>query len=204
MAQFLCVLIGYAFGNIISAYIISYIKVGKSPSSFGSGNPGTANVGAQLGKGAGIAVLALDLIKTAAAMILCAFLFPKLGRLVILYAGLGVTLGHNFPVWLKFKGGKGVAVAVAIVLAYNPLWGLVSLLIALALLLWTQYLALGGIMILLANTIIGIFVYPLQAWLILGALTLLMILRFWQDILDIGHGRAKKVDLLRRFKKKRA
>lgn len=202
MSQLYSILIGYAFGNLISAYLVAYLKVGQSPASFGSGNPGTANVGAELGKGAGIAVLILDLLKTILAIILCAYLFPELGRLVILTTGLGVTLGHNFPIWLKFKGGKGVAVAVILVLLYDPLWGLVALLIALALLLWTQYLALGGLMILLADTILGIFFYPLEAWLILLVLLVIMALRFWADLKAIYTGTAKKVDLLKRFHKK--
>ncbi|MFD1671986.1 glycerol-3-phosphate acyltransferase [Agrilactobacillus yilanensis] len=200
MTQLYSILIGYAFGNLISAYLISRLKTGKSPAEIGSGNPGTANIGAQLGKSYGILVLALDLLKTILAIILCHYLFPELGRLVILTTGLGVTLGHNFPFWLKFKGGKGVAVAVILVLLYNPLWGLVALLIALALLLWCQYLALGGIMILLADTILGIFFYPLEAWLILFVLLLIMVIRFYKDLKDIKNGTAKKVDLLKRFK----
>lgn len=202
MNQLYSILIGYAFGNLISAYLVTRLKVGKSPAEIGSGNPGTANIGAQLGKGYGILVLVLDLLKTIIAIILCHYLFPDLGRLVILTTGLGVTLGHNFPFWLKFKGGKGVAVAVILVLLYQPFWGLIALLIALVLLLWCQYLALGGIMILLADTLLGIFFYPLEAWLILLVLLLIMTFRFWADLKAIHAGQAKKVDLLRRFRKK--
>ncbi|WP_416353435.1 glycerol-3-phosphate acyltransferase [Agrilactobacillus fermenti] len=201
MKIFYSILIGYFLGNFLFAYVISYLKTGQSPTTFGSGNPGTANVGAVLGKQYGILVLIFDLAKTVLAMWLSYLLFPALGRMVILYAGLGVTLGHNFPIWLKFKGGKGVAVAVAIVLLYNPLWGLVSLLVALALLLVTKYLALGGIAILLADTILGLFFYSKSAWVILLLLTLIMIFRFWSDLVDIRYQRAKKVDLLQRFKK---
>lgn len=86
---------------------------GQKRRTIGSCNPGTANITRQMGKAWGLLVLAGDLLKTAAACWLCAALFPELGRLVYLWAGLGATLGHNFPVWLGFRGGKGVATTCA-------------------------------------------------------------------------------------------
>ncbi|MCH4169599.1 MAG: glycerol-3-phosphate acyltransferase [Lactobacillus sp.] len=203
MDKLYSVLIGYVFGNFLFAYVISYIKTGKSPKTFGSGNPGTANVGAELGKIYGILVLVFDLLKTGLAVYLAWRLFPALrvDRLAIIYAGLGVTLGHNFPIWLKFQGGKGVAVAVAVVLLYDPLIGFTSLLIALAVLLWSQYLALGGIMILLADTLFGLFAYPTQVWVIMLVMTVIMAIRFRSDLVAIKNKTQKKVDLLKRFKK---
>lgn len=197
-------LIGYGFGNFITAYAVSYWRTGKSPHELGSGNPGTANIGAVLGKKFGILVLCGDLLKTLIAILLCVWLFPELGRLAIMYAGIGVTLGHNFPIWLKFRGGKGVAVSALLLVAYDLKWGLICLLIALAVLLITKDLALPGITILLSFTIVSAILFGLETALGFGFLTLLSIFRFWHDLNNLVHGRSKKIDLLQRFKKKPA
>ena len=114
-------MIGYVFGLVLFAEIISRARLKKSARDIGSHNPGTANITRQMGIKWGLVVLAGDLLKTAAACWLCAALFPELGRLAYLWAGLGVTLGHNFPVWAKFRGGKGVATTCAFLVLFSPL-----------------------------------------------------------------------------------
>ncbi|WP_125768116.1 glycerol-3-phosphate acyltransferase [Lapidilactobacillus wuchangensis] len=195
-------LIGYGFGNFITAYAVSYWRTGKSPRELGSGNPGTANIGAVLGKKFGILVLCGDLLKTLVAILIAVWLFPDLGRLAIMYAGIGVTLGHNFPVWLKFQGGKGVAVSALLLVSYDLKWGLICLLIALAVLLITKDLALPGITILLSFTVVNAVLYGLEPAIGFGFLTVLSIIRFWHDLVNLAHGKSKKIDLLQRFKKK--
>lgn len=202
VARGYALLIGYGFGNLITAYLVSYWRTGKSPRELGSGNPGTANIGAVLGKKYGLLVLAGDLLKTLAAILLCRWLFPELGHLAILYSGIGVTLGHNFPAWLKFRGGKGVAVSAMILVAYDLKWGLICLLIALAVLLLTKDLALPGITILLSFTIVSAVLFGLETAIGFGALTLLSTIRFWHDLQNLVHGKSKKIDLLQRFKRK--
>lgn len=124
---FWCVLIGYAFGNILSAEVIG-LFYHKSLFEHGSGNPGMTNTIKVLGKTAGILVLLGDILKTIAAVLLCDALFPSLRALIPLYAGLGVTLGHCFPLWHHFLGGKGVAVAASAFILYWPLAGIIALL----------------------------------------------------------------------------
>ena len=122
MERIYCLVIGYVFGLVLFAEIIARARLGRSARTIGSCNPGTANITRQMGKAWGLLVLAGDLLKTVAACWLCAALFPELGRLVYLWAGLGATLGHNFPVWAGFRGGKGVATTCAFLFLLSPLW----------------------------------------------------------------------------------
>ena len=114
--RILCLLIGYLCGNLVTGEIVTRACTGRPASELGtSGNPGMANVMASIGMKEGLIVLAGDIAKVIAATVLARYLFGKdLGNLSICWAGLGATLGHNFPFWMKFKGGKGVAVGLAI------------------------------------------------------------------------------------------
>ena len=103
-----CLLLGYALGSVMTAELAARIAAGKSIREIGNGNPGFANVLLHLGKPAGTAVLAGDVLKTAMACWLCTALFPSLKGIAILYAGLGAVLGHDFPP--RGQGGKGVTV----------------------------------------------------------------------------------------------
>ena len=104
-------LIGYALGNVLTAEIVTRKLTGRPCRELGTtGNPGMANVMAHLGFKPGIITLAGDLGKCALSCLLADLLFtPAIGRIAVLYAGVGCTLGHDFPVWQKFHGGKGVA-----------------------------------------------------------------------------------------------
>lgn len=92
-----CILTGYLCGCFLTAEAVSRHAAGKSASRLGTGNPGMANIMAQLGFKWGLLVLAGDLLKTLFPCMLCRFLlFPRLGRNAVLYAGIGVAAGHNF------------------------------------------------------------------------------------------------------------
>lgn len=201
LARIYCILIGYGFGNFLTAYVVSYWKTRKSPRELGSGNPGTANIGAVLGKQFGLLVLLGDLLKTGAALAICAWLFPGLGVLALAYAGIGVTLGHNFPVWLHFRGGKGVAVSSLLVVAIDWRYGLLCLLFALVIMLITQNLTLPGIMILLSFTVVAAWRYTWELSACFAFLTLLSCFSFRHDLLALKRGQAKKVDWLKKFRR---
>lgn len=114
MESLLCVVIGYLFGSFQSAYIFVRHFFGIDIRTVGSGNAGMTNVLMNFGKATALLVLFCDMMKTILPAIICTLIMPHTDSLVaISLACLGVCLGHNFPMWLKFKGGKGVAVAVA-------------------------------------------------------------------------------------------
>lgn len=152
--RILSLLIGYVLGSILTAEIIVRRKTGRPASEFGSGNPGMANIMRVFGFRAGIAVLAGDLLKTAAAALLSCFLFPEQGQILFLYAGLGAVTGHNWPLWNRLKGGKGVSVSCMAIFLYSPLWGLIANAAGMLVVLFTGYLPLGAVVI---TTLYAIF-----------------------------------------------
>ena len=104
LQRLLCLLVGYLCGCFLTAELVARARTGKSAVALGTGNPGMANLAHELGKGWGAVVLAGDIAKTALAFGLCRALFPALGGLSGLWAGLGAVLGHNFPFWRGFRG----------------------------------------------------------------------------------------------------
>lgn len=127
-ARILSLVIGYLFGCILTSPIVAK-AMGKNIYEEGSGNPGMANTGRVLGKKAAALVLIGDGLKTILAILVCRWLFPAEGSVITLYAGLGAALGHCYPFWRKFQGGKGVATLGVSYLMYDPLYGAVSLIV---------------------------------------------------------------------------
>ena len=122
-ARLACILLGYLFGSFLTAEVVARVVSGKSARQLGTGNPGMANIATHLGKKAGLLVLAGDIIKTAVACWFCHQLAPELGLTALLYGGLGAVLGHNWSIWYKGRGGKGVAVTCAWLMLYLPVTG---------------------------------------------------------------------------------
>ena len=112
MIRVVCLLIGYCFGIFQTAFIYGKLH-GIDIREKGSGNSGTTNALRVLGKKAGIIVFFGDALKAVFAMVLVHALFraeyPDMEALLRIYAGAGVVLGHNFPFYMGFKGGKGIA-----------------------------------------------------------------------------------------------
>lgn len=126
-ARLLSLFIGYVFGCILFSPIVAR-AAGKNIYEEGSGNPGMANTGRVLGTKAAALVLLGDGMKTVLAIVICRWLFPAAGDILTLYAGLGAAIGHCYPFWREFQGGKGVAVLAVTYVLYAPVWGILSLL----------------------------------------------------------------------------
>ncbi len=155
MYQTISLIIGYFFGCIQTAYIVGKC-VGKIDiREHGSGNAGSTNVVRVMGAKAGLLVFFCDIFKAIAAFALCTVVFQGSspfneglnGFLPGLMAGLGVILGHNFPFFLKFKGGKGVASTVGIILCTQPLIALVSLGVGVLVIIITRFISAGSLII---------------------------------------------------------
>ncbi len=126
MHRISCILIGYIFGNFLTAVFVSRYVSGKTIFEQGSGNPGMRNVMILFGGRAAAWTLIGDMAKTFAACLLCRLLFfPGLGAVAAAYAGLGTILGHNFPWWHRLRGGKGVACTCVALFCISPLFGLI-------------------------------------------------------------------------------
>ena len=206
LPQFLCLLIGYGFGCVLTAVIVVRCMTGRSVSGFGTGNPGMANVMRIFGFRAGAAVLAGDLLKTGAACLICCALFGRasfagegLGQLAALWAGLGAALGHNWPFWRRFRGGKGVAVTCLAIFLFSPVWGLVSDIAGMLVVFITGYLPLGAVVIVVLFTVFTLLFHGTQAALLALVLALIMISRHWPGLIRVLHGTEERnAQLLKR------
>ena len=103
--------LGYLLGGIQSAILYGRFK-GIEIRNHGSGNAGATNTLRVLGKKAALIVFLCDVLKAAIAVIIAKVLFPETALLAGLYAGIGAIVGHSYPLFFKFKGGKGIAVTV--------------------------------------------------------------------------------------------
>ena len=154
-----------------------------------TGNPGMANIMAQLGKGAGLLTLAGDTLKTVAA---CGAAYyataPLIGQASILYAGLGAVLGHNYPAWAGFRGGKGVAVTCVWLVLYLPFWGTLCCIAGGALVLWLGYLPLGAVVIPALAILPAWLSYGPESGILTLALAIIMFSRHYHGLLRIRQG----------------
>ncbi|MCQ2495175.1 MAG: glycerol-3-phosphate 1-O-acyltransferase PlsY [Lachnospiraceae bacterium] len=145
----ICIVMGYLFGSFSTAYIIGkFNKVDIR--EYGSGNAGTTNAFRTLGKKAGILTFLGDFLKALLVVFLVKFLIfrdVEYLKLLELVCGFGCVLGHNFPVWLHFHGGKGIAVTGGVFVAVDP-WILpVGIPVFAILVLATKYVSLGSLAI---------------------------------------------------------
>lgn len=150
MERLLCVLIGYVFGLFQTGYI--YGKIQKIDiRKHGSGNAGTTNALRTLGWKAGVITFLGDLLKCVLAIVVVRLLFKGSGQTELwsIYAGLGAVLGHNFPFYLKFKGGKGIAATTGLILAFHPVLFTIVAAVFLMIFLATKYVSLGSIVIMI-------------------------------------------------------
>jgi acyl phosphate:glycerol-3-phosphate acyltransferase len=138
------VLAGYLLGSIPFGLILAKVLGGKDVREHGSGNIGATNVSRVVGPLPGMLTLLLDAGKGAAAVWLAAK-FTDSAATAMMFGGLAAQLGHCFPVWLRFRGGKGVATALGIYIAMCPLAALAALTVfALALAFW-RYVSLASL-----------------------------------------------------------
>ena len=134
----------YLLGSIPFGLILAKLFAGSDIRKSGSGNIGATNVARVIGPSAGILTLALDVAKGATAVWL-AGRFSDQNSTALTLAAIAALLGHCFPVWLKFKGGKGVATALGVFLVLSPLAALCALLVFIVVSFAWRYISLGSV-----------------------------------------------------------
>ncbi|MBQ3199480.1 MAG: glycerol-3-phosphate 1-O-acyltransferase PlsY [Firmicutes bacterium] len=152
----LAVLIAYLLGSVSFAYIITKMKTGKDIRTIGSGSAGTTNTARAVGKKLAMVVMALDILKGVAAVLIGQWLAGDTGGLL---GFVFVIVGHMFPVFLEFHGGKGVACGAGACLALSPMVFIPALIAFILPIALTGYVSLGSIMACLA-LIVTVFVVP--------------------------------------------
>ena len=189
MERTVCLIIGYLFGCFLTGELVARCRTGGSAAQVGTGNPGMANLAHELGLGWGMLVLLGDILKTALACLAVWLLFePVLGRLALLWACLGAVLGHNFPFWRRFRGGKGVAVTCAGLILYSPLWGTAACLTGLGVTVITGWLPLGAVVIPIVFLPLAILFHSWEAGALTLALTALMVSCHYHGLGRIARG----------------
>lgn len=137
----------YLVGSINSSILISKIVTGKDIRESGSGNAGATNMLRTMGKKYAIITLVIDILKGVVAILLASLAVKfGAGSASSYIAGVAVVLGHNFPVFFGFRGGKGVATSLGVVLLLDWRIGLAVLVIAIAIMAITRYVSLGSVM----------------------------------------------------------
>lgn len=166
MQIILCAVMGYLIGNINPAYILSRFK-GFDIRERGSGNAGASNVTLVMGKKAGIFTALFDISKAFVASVIAVSLFPAL-RYAKILSGVSCIMGHIFPFFMKFNGGKGLACLGGVVLAFNPVVFLLLLLAEVVIALVSDYISVVAP----SGTVIFTLVYLLLTKDITGTLML--------------------------------
>lgn len=150
MVRVICLLIGYLFGLFQSAYFYGKAH-GIDIRQHGSGNAGTTNTLRVLGTKAGLIVFAGDCLKCMAAVWLVRLIFGnsyhEIIYLLCLYAGAGAILGHNYPFYMGFKGGKGIAATAGMVLSFHPYFIITGLIMFFVPFFVTHYVSLGSLLV---------------------------------------------------------
>ncbi|HIR75354.1 MAG TPA: glycerol-3-phosphate 1-O-acyltransferase PlsY [Candidatus Choladousia intestinipullorum] len=213
MERLICLAIGYLFGLFQTSYIYGRMH-GIDIRNYGSGNAGTTNMLRTLGTGAGAVTFLGDAFKCVFAVLAVRLIFrgthADILPLLSLYAAAGVILGHNFPFYLKFRGGKGIAATAGLILSLDPVMTLLALIVFTVTLLATHYVSLGSLLIYVgffAELVIfgqcGVFDMTqryLNEMYVIGLL--LTLLAFWmhrENIRRLMRGEERKTYL---FKKK--
>ena len=157
MTRIVIVIVAYLIGSIPFGYLIVRRKIGADIRQTGSGGTGATNVSRRAGKAAGILTLLLDAAKGSVAVLIAKAVAGD--DWVIAAAAIAALVGHIFPVWLRFRGGKGVATGVGIFLVLAPVALLCAGVIFVAIVALTRYVSLGSIV---AAILIPVFVWLLS------------------------------------------
>lgn len=143
----LAALVGYLIGSLSFAVIVSRAMGLSDPRSYGSGNPGATNVLRSGNKAAAILTLVFDALKGYLPVLAVAVWGPRydLGEGTAALVGLGAFLGHLWPVFFRFQGGKGVATAAGVIFGLNPMLGVATLATWLIIAFFSRYSSLAAI-----------------------------------------------------------
>ncbi len=182
-------IIGYAFGNILPGYIIGKLKH-VDLTKEGSGNIGSTNTLRTLGVKAGFTTLALDILKCVLAVVITWLIFKNSADNVyicMLYAAVGAIIGHDFPIALKFKGGKGIAATLGFAIAIYPQTVPVCAIVFIATVAITRFVSLGSILGIIA-LVSQATIFGLLGWLHFSGsyLTEALIITYLVGILGIA------------------
>ena len=214
MVRIYCLLIGYVFGLFQTAYIYGKAH-GIDIREHGSGNAGTTNALRVLGRKAGLIVFAGDTIKCILAVVVTGLLFdqahPDMIYLLKISAAAGAILGHNFPFYLNFKGGKGIAATAGMVLAFHGYMIPLEAILFFSVFFITHYVSLGSLLVYVGFMVqlvvmgqLGLFGMSqpllLEMYAVGAFLTIMAFVKHRSNIVRLLHGEERKTYLSKKNK----
>ncbi|MFH5835930.1 glycerol-3-phosphate acyltransferase [Proteiniclasticum sp. C24MP] len=185
-------LIGYLLGNIQSGYLLGRLIKKVDIRNLGQGNAGASNAVESLGWKFGVVVALIDILKGVFAVLLVKHLFSvgfnKEGALLLYIGGYSAILGHIYPFFMKFKGGKGTATLIGILLGMNPVYGIIAMFIIAGVTFATDYIAIGTLSLLIYVLFMTIFkdlgLWPVMITLLGGLLSIKLHIPNFKRILN--------------------
>src|SRR5688572_7384925 len=192
MTALLCALGGYIAGSIPFALIVSRAMSLPDPRTYGSGNIGATNVLRSGSRVAALATMVGDIGKGWVAVLVARYL--QLPHEMVALVGFAAFLGHLFPVWLRFRGGKGVATAAGVLMAFDWRLGLAVIVVWLTMAVVSRYSSLAALTAALFA--------PVGAWYLLGAgphlvavaaMSVLLVIRHHENIRKLARGEESRI-----------
>lgn len=196
ISYIMIIIIAYLLGNISTSYIVAKRLTGEDIRTQGSGNAGSTNVLRTLGKKAGAMTFIGDVLKGIVAVFISEMI-AKIVGLDVVTAGyvavVGVVCGHNWPAFLGFRGGKGVATSLGAMIAVNPIIALMCLLVFIVIVAITKYVSLGSVVGIAMSPIIMIFLKNEKGLLVTLFLAISVIYTHRENIKRLLKGTERKI-----------
>lgn len=189
----LIMLISYSIGNFSTSYILGKLIKKTDIRTKGSGNAGATNALRVFGKKIAIVTFLLDALKGVIAVIIGQMILGYTGGLI---AGVFAVIGHDFPIVLKFKGGKGIATTIGAATFINPIPAIIAIIIGLIIIIKTKYVSLGSVSAIALVPFIALLTvnpFDLKYILFLVSLSLLAIFRHKSNIKRLLNGEESKI-----------
>ena len=212
MERIICLVIGYAFGLFQTAYFYGKAH-GIDIRQHGSGNSGTTNALRVLGTKAGLIVFAGDCIKCILAVCVARLIYGENEAVYLfcLYAAAGAILGHNFPFYMGFKGGKGIAATAGLILSIHPYFIPMGVILFFGTFIITHYVSLGSLLVyagLIIEMVIlgqlGVFeLTQVQLYELYAVTAFLTVMAYWKhkdNIVRLVKGNERKTYLFKKNK----
>jgi glycerol-3-phosphate acyltransferase PlsY len=190
--------LAYLLGSIPFGYLLVLLFRKEDVRATGSGNIGATNVARSGGKRLGLLTLLLDALKGYIAVLIAMHLAPNTihgPSTLAVAAAVAAVLGHVFPVWLKFRGGKGIATALGVFIALVPLVALASVLLFALVVATTRLVSLGSILAAISIPFFALLLVPKRSPALLAGLTcisLVSIAKHHANIVRLLHGKESR------------
>jgi glycerol-3-phosphate acyltransferase PlsY len=210
MNEMMLVVLAYLLGSIPTSIWVSKAVFGIDIRQFGSGNPGATNTFRVLGSNWGAFVMTVDiskgLIATSLYVLMPFYLHNELARTnFMILLGMASVIGHIFPIWADFKGGKGVATILGMALAIQPIVALICMLVFLITLFTTRYVSLSSMLAGFVFMLLILFIFKEKetSYRIFAIIVALMVvLTHQKNIGRLLKGKENKAPLFKKFRKK--